>query len=104
MARAALDAFENRSSPGANGREGIQVICRVYADPGDVGDAIRTLKIAKVLDPYRPTARFALETWMVESALERLGYRQLTEEQQEIVVEATRRPNKVRWPAWWTVK
>ena len=44
-----------------------------------------------------------LEPWIVEAALERLGKRRLTREQQEIVVRATRTPRKVRWPAWWEV-
>ena len=55
------------------------------------------------LDRYRPTARIALEPWLVEKALERLGNRRLSREEQETVVKATRTPKRVRWPEWWEV-
>jgi hypothetical protein len=77
---------------------------RVYAEPGDLRNAVRTLGIATLLDGYRSSARLALDTWIVEEALERLGDRKLSVAEQEIVVEATRMPHKVRWPAWWAVQ
>jgi hypothetical protein len=46
----------------------------------------------------------ALEPWIVEAALDRLGDRRLTVEEQEVVVRATRTPWKVKWPDWWTVQ
>jgi hypothetical protein len=57
--------------------------------------------MAKKLDPYRKTARMALEPWLVEAALARLG-RKLSPAEQRTVVEATRAPHKVRWPEWWS--
>jgi tetratricopeptide (TPR) repeat protein len=101
VARAALDALENRPAR-SNTAKALQVIARVYCDAGDLRDAARTLQLATLLDAYRATARLALETWAVEAALARLGDRQLTLEEQEKVVAATRMPHKVRWPKWWT--
>jgi hypothetical protein len=45
-----------------------------------------------------------LEPWIVEAALARFGEKQLTPQEQEIVLKATRTPSKVRWPDWWAVK
>jgi hypothetical protein len=57
--------------------------------------------MAKKLDPYRETARMALEPWFVEAALARL-VQPLSPAEQRIVVKATRTPRKVRWPKWWS--
>lgn len=67
-------------------------------------DSLESLRIVRKLDRYRPTARVMLETWVIEAALARLGDRKLTEKEQHIVVSAARQPDKVAWPAWWTVK
>lgn len=69
--------------------------------PGSVNTALEPLRIARKLDPYRPSARMMLEPWIVEVALERLGDRKLTREEQRIVLAATRTPQKVKWPRWW---
>ncbi len=74
----------------------------IYASRGSVVSAIEPLRIARKLDRYRPTARMALEPWIVEAALARLGDRQLTREEQRAVLRATRTPRKVNWPNWWT--
>lgn len=103
MACTALDAVQRRPRAGKDSSVKKSVIMRVYPDPGDLRDVVRHLQIAKLLDPYRPSARLALETWAVEEALGRLGERQLTVEEQQVVVSATRMPHKVQWPAWWTV-
>jgi hypothetical protein len=52
-------------------------------------------------DPYRETARMALEPWLVEAALARLD-RRLNAADQRTIVKATRTPHRVRWPNWWT--
>jgi hypothetical protein len=70
-------------------------------DPGSVTSALETLRMAIKLDPYRETARMALEPWSVEAALKRLP-QPLTPAEQRIVVKATRTPQKVRWPEWWS--
>jgi hypothetical protein len=54
--------------------------------------------MARKLDAYRPTARMALEPWIVEVALARLGDRRLTNAEQRIILDATRTPRKVKWP------
>jgi hypothetical protein len=43
----------------------------------------------------------ALEPWLVEAALARLG-RRLSPADQRTIVKATRTPHKVRWPEWWS--
>jgi putative tryptophan/tyrosine transport system substrate-binding protein len=63
--------------------------------------ALEPLRMAKKLDPYRETARVALEPWLVEAALARLS-QPLSPADQRIVVKATRTPRKVRWPEWWS--
>jgi hypothetical protein len=57
--------------------------------------------MAKKLDPYRETARIALEPWLVKAALARLD-RKPSLAEQRIIVKATRTPHKVRWPKWWS--
>jgi hypothetical protein len=80
----------------------IFVIC-VYTDDGDVKDAIRCLNIATLLDGERPSGRLALEPWIVQAALKRLGERQLSSAEQKVVYSATRTPAKVKWPPWWSI-
>lgn len=69
--------------------------------PGSVNGALELLRMARKLDPYRPSARMMLEPWIVEAALARLGDRKLSREEQQIVLAATRTPRKVAWPDWW---
>lgn len=46
--------------------------------------------------------RWEINPWIVEAALDRLGDRQLTIEEQRDVYANTRTPHKVSWPEWWT--
>jgi hypothetical protein len=69
--------------------------------PGSVASALEPLRMARKLDPYRETARIALEPWLVEAALVRPG-RKLSGAEQRTIINATRTPHKVRWPEWWT--
>jgi Family of unknown function (DUF5681) len=80
------------------------VIVRSIVDPGSVSAAVECLRIGTKLDRYRETARIMLEPWIVEAALARFGEKQLTPQEQEIVLKATRTPTKVRWPEWWVVR
>jgi hypothetical protein len=75
-----------------------------FVSPGCVNTAVECLRIGTKLDRFRETARMVLEPWIVEAALARLPENQLTPEQQEIVLKATRTPAKVRWPDWWVVR
>jgi hypothetical protein len=43
----------------------------------------------------------ALEPWLVEAVLARL-LQVLNPEEQRTIVNATRTPHKVKWPAWWS--
>lgn len=79
-------------------------INRVIVAPGSVNAALEPLRMAIKLDRHRDTARMALEPWLVEAALERLGSRQLTLGEQRKVIKATRTPHKVKWPEWWKAK
>lgn len=78
-----------------------RTIIHAMVMPGSVNPALEPLRIARKLDPYRPSARMMLEPWIVEVALERLGDRKLTREEQRTVLAATRTPHKVKWPDWW---
>jgi hypothetical protein len=77
------------------------VIVRTIVVPGSVTSALEPLRMAKKLDPYRETARMALEPWLVEAALARLR-QTLSPADQRTIVKATRTPDKVRWPEWWS--
>jgi hypothetical protein len=79
----------------------IRTITRVIVHPGSVTYALMPLRMAKKLDPYRETARMALEPWLVEAALARLD-RRLGPADQRTIVKATRTPHKVKWPEWWS--
>jgi hypothetical protein len=100
-ARASLAVIEEaRESQGA-GQSQISAIVRVCVAPGSVTSALEPLRMAKKLDPYRETARIALEPWLVEAALVRLS-QPLSPTDQRIIMKATRTPHKVRWPEWWS--
>lgn len=80
-ARAAMAAIEEaRAARGMDGSDTLRVIIWKYVGPGSVNNGLRALRMATKLDPYRPTARMALEPWLVEKALERLGDRRLSRE------------------------
>jgi Family of unknown function (DUF5681) len=79
----------------------IDAIVTIVVAPGSVTSALEPLRMAKKLDPYRKTAQMALEPWLVEAALARLG-RILSPTEQRTIVNATRTPRKVRWPEWWS--
>lgn len=102
-ARMIITASEEAKGRQAFGGSGPVEIVLVSVAPGSVNSAMGPLRMAKKLDPYRKTARMALEPWLVEAALARLGDRRLTLEEQQIVVKAARTPWKVNWPDWWEV-
>lgn len=102
-ARDAMEAIETAKSKRAAEADRVTTIVTEFVMPGSVTTALEPLRMAKKLDPYRPTARILLEPWIVEAALARMGIRQLSLEEQATVVKATRTPNKVRWPEWWEV-
>jgi Family of unknown function (DUF5681) len=101
-ARAAIAAIQDLR--GTDPSDELLVFNISIVDPGSVGPAVERLRIATKLDRYRETARILLEPWIVEAALACFGEKQLSAEEQEIVLKATRTPTKVRWPDWWVVK
>lgn len=102
-ARATMDALEIVRQQRPDPKTEITCIVRCIVNPGSVNAELESLRIAKKLDPYRPTARMAIEPWLVQAALARLGVRRLSREEQDSVVSATRTPHKVKWPEWWEV-
>lgn len=102
-ARASVRTIEDARESGLarSTKDQISLICLVPKDFG-ANDAIQSLRIARLLDRFRPTARMKLEPWIVETALERLD-QPLTPDDQRVVLDATRTPGKVKWPDWWTV-
>src|SRR5258706_1273783 len=72
------------------------IVCMIVA-PGSVTSALAPLRMARKLDPYRETARMALEPWLVEAALAPLN-RKLSPAHQRTILNATRTPHKVKLP------
>lgn len=99
-ARAAMAAIAEARAARPEAADDILFIT-IYLHSGGVNQALEALRMACKLDRRRETARMALEPWIVEMALDRLGARRLSPEEQASVVAATRTPWKVRWPDWW---
>lgn len=103
-ARASLAAIE---AARATHRPEQQIIVRIvwkYASPGAVGCSLDALGMAVKRNKYTENARYELKPWIVEAALQRLGSKRLSVEEQTVVVEATHKPDRVRWPEWWEVR
>jgi Family of unknown function (DUF5681) len=100
-ARVALAMIEQARERQDAGQSEFSAIVFVCVAPGSVTTALEPLRMARKLDPYRETARMALEPWLVEAGLARLG-RTLSPADQRTIVNATRTPRKVRWPEWWS--
>ena len=103
-ARASLAAIEGaRARRPASLLQPITVVWKVVS-PGSVGCALDALKMAQKLNGHSEHGRYRLNPWIVEAALERLGSRRLSVDEQRVVVGATRTPEKVKWPVWWSVR
>lgn len=102
-ARASLAAIEEARSrrPVDEGTK-FTIVWRSVS-PGSVGCALDSLRLAHKLNRQSEEARYQLNPWIVEAALGRLGSRRLTVDEQRAVFEATRSPEKVCWPDWWSV-
>lgn len=70
---------------------------------GSVAHHLEALRIVKKFDRFRETAYFRIEPSAVQDALDRFGDKRLTADEQRVVLDATRSPNKVKWPDWWEV-
>ena len=104
-ARATLSVIESARAKQAEAAPvAPTVVNLIGVAPGSVSMALETLRMAQRYDAFRGKARMMLEPWLVQAALQRLGSRQLTEDEQKVVFDATRTPKKVSWPEWWVVK
>lgn len=103
-ARASLAAIETARLVGRRDELAISGIVVHYVTPGSVGPALKALGMAVKLNRNSENARLQLQPWLVEAALARLGDKRLTAEEQQTVVKATRSPDKVQWPDWWTIR
>ena len=83
---------------------GIGFITVGFIEPGNPNMVLTPLRMARILDPFRETARTVLEPWLVQAAVDRFGEKRLSAEDQAKVVKATRTPRRVKWPAWWIPK
>ncbi len=102
-ARASLAAIEEARERRLSGGPDQVIRIVIHAVGFRANGVPEPLRMARKLDRYRPTARMALEPWILEAALARLG-RRLTREEQRDVVAATRTPGKMRWPNWWEAR
>jgi len=102
-ARASLEVLEAaRAKRGPV--DGINQITRIIFTTFSIGCPLKTLGLAVKLHPLnKDKVCWKLQPWIVEAALARLGLRELTVDEQRTVVEATRTPEKISWPSWWTV-
>jgi hypothetical protein len=103
-ARASLAAIEAARGVARCDAPAVSCIVVHYVAPGSVGPALDALGMAVKINKSLGSARYQLRPWLVEAALERLGDTRLTVEQQQAVVKATRSPDQVQWPDWWTVR
>lgn len=102
-ARASLAAIEDARSKRGSEAELVSILVWKSVSPGSVACALDALGMAVKLRKYSEDARYELKPWLVQKAIDRLGNRQLSRAEQQTVVEATRSPEKVRWPDWWEV-
>lgn len=101
-ARASLAAIETARA--ARGETTQFELTRIVLMTYGIGCALRPLGLAvkrNRLDKDR--VRWELQPWIVQAALDRLGTRQLSEEEQREVWNNTASPDKVAWPEWWTI-
>ena len=102
-ARASLAAIEEARLSSKRDEPTISGIVTHYVEPGAVGSALDPLGLAVKLKRHSKDAYYRLQPWIVQAALERFGDRRLTVEEQGVVMNATRSPEKVVWPEWWSV-
>lgn len=102
-ARSSLDAIEQARSARGDDHHGLDTI--IFSPISSGADAIfGSLGIARKKFPTdEKRVRWELNPWVVEAALERLGDDRLSGDEQREIWNATRVPQKVVWPEWWTV-
>ncbi len=102
-ARASLLAIEEarakRGSP--EGSETLRIVITAFglgSALGDLGIAIKRNRLSK------DKVRWELQPWIVEAALDLLGERRLSVDEQREVWVNTRTPQKIQWPQWWVFR
>jgi hypothetical protein len=100
-ASASMAAIEGARSQRPNGSSPLAL--RVVLVGMGVGCVLGSLGLAIKTSPLNEKkVRWWLKPWIVEAALVRLGNRKLSPEEQREVWQATRKPETVAWPVWWT--
>jgi len=102
-ARASLDAIAaaREIRPQVDGVRTI-VLCAIGRG---IEVVLKPLGIAvKKFSADEKRVRWELNPWIVEAALDRLGDKRLSQEEQREVWENTRTPLKVAWPEWWSYR
>lgn len=95
---AAIETAQQRSGP-ENPIKVIRVVVMTFA----IGTVLSDLGLAIKKHPLDENRiRWELNPWIVEAALERMGEKQLTRDEQRVVWDAVRTPHKVNWPEWWS--
>ncbi|HVR90387.1 MAG TPA: DUF5681 domain-containing protein [Novosphingobium sp.] len=102
-ARSSLAAIETaRASRAPHARTDV---LRIIVISYSVGWALRILGMGIKRNPLdEDRVRWELQPWIVQAALDRLGDRELTLDEQREVRCVTRTPERVTWPEWWTAK
>ena len=103
-ARASLAAIDEARSKRQADVPIIKAIVSKCVSPGGVGCSLDALTLAVKLRKYTENARYELKPWIVEAALARLGSKRLSVGEQRVVVEATHKPDRVKWHEWWEVR
>ena len=101
-ARASLGAIEEARGQRPDGSDS-PLIVRIVLVGAGIGCVLRDLGLGIKTNPSsKSRVRWWLKPWIVEAALARLGGRRLTLSEQSEVWNATRKPETVDWPNWWT--
>ena len=100
-ARASLTAIE--AARGKRPEENLLEVVRIRIFSMGIGCLMRNLGLAvKTNRLNKERVLWWLRPWIVEAAIKRLGDRKLTPAEQQEVWNATRKPETVNWPEWWT--
>lgn len=100
-ARASLAAIEAARARRVDTK--VTTITRIIVISHSIGCSMRALGIAEKRFPLdKEKVHWLLQPWIVQAALDRMGERQLTQDEQREVWNATKAPGKVNWPEWWT--
>lgn len=100
-ARATLDAIETAR---ANHRpDTVHSVTRILVISYTIGCVLQILKLGVKRFPLdKDRVHWLIEPWIVQAALDRFGAKRLASAEQQEVWNATRSPEKIEWPVWWT--